>query len=217
MVPRRELCSLLFGASPDKEQAVTIFIADLMEWLHNIHQFLKVASCRCIANSAGFQERDQVSCCLTWIRRWWWSTQTDWPHIEGLLGIYSLEKEAWLYEWETGDALCAPQLKKHHKLPLPLSGWFWKLRLLRFTKMQWECWRMISPEQKCMELVIQVEWPWTLEQHPAFMCDATMCTITPSYWMEEKNSAVAFSKIIVNWNKPDIKIVSEKLKITVPK
>jgi hypothetical protein len=53
MVFRRKLCNLLFGAAQDKEQAVTSFMADLLEWLHNIHQYLKVASCRCLANSAG--------------------------------------------------------------------------------------------------------------------------------------------------------------------
>jgi hypothetical protein len=37
--------------------------------------------------------------------------------------------------WVTCHCLRALQLEKHHKLPLPLSGWFWKMRILRFTEM----------------------------------------------------------------------------------
>jgi hypothetical protein len=69
MVFRRELCNLLFEAAPDKEQVMTSFMADLIIWLHNIHQYLKVASCRCLASCARFQEGDQVLYCLTWVRR----------------------------------------------------------------------------------------------------------------------------------------------------
>lgn len=47
IVFRRKLClpfNLQFGAPPDKEQCMTSFIVDLMEWLHRIQQYLKVAS-----------------------------------------------------------------------------------------------------------------------------------------------------------------------------
>jgi hypothetical protein len=51
MVIRREQylpCDLLFGASPDKEQSTSDYMPDLVDWLHDIHQYahhhLKVAS-----------------------------------------------------------------------------------------------------------------------------------------------------------------------------
>ena len=73
MVFGRELrlpCVLMFGASPDKEQSVTDYAADLVERLHDTHHFarqhLEVASDRMkarydqLANSADFQEGDSV-------------------------------------------------------------------------------------------------------------------------------------------------------------
>jgi hypothetical protein len=73
MVFGRELrlpCDLLFGVPPDKEQSTTDYAADLLERLHHTHHYarrhLKVASDRMkagydrLANSAGFQEGDQV-------------------------------------------------------------------------------------------------------------------------------------------------------------
>jgi hypothetical protein len=63
-------CDLLFGAPPDKEQSTTDYASDLVERLHDTHQYarrnLKVASDRMkarydrLANSAGFQEGDCV-------------------------------------------------------------------------------------------------------------------------------------------------------------
>jgi hypothetical protein len=51
---------------PDKEQLMTDYAADLVKWLNDIHQNLKVASDRMkarydqLANSAGFQYDDRV-------------------------------------------------------------------------------------------------------------------------------------------------------------
>jgi hypothetical protein len=73
MVFGRELrlpCDLLFGAPPDKEQSTTDYVADLVERIHDTHNYarrhLRVASHRMkvrydrLANSAGFQEDDRV-------------------------------------------------------------------------------------------------------------------------------------------------------------
>jgi hypothetical protein len=66
----RLLCDLLFGAPPDKEQSTTVYVADLVERLHDTHHYarrhLRVASDRMkvrydrLSNSAGFQEGDRV-------------------------------------------------------------------------------------------------------------------------------------------------------------
>jgi hypothetical protein len=63
-------CDLLFGASPDKEQSETDYVADPVDRLHNIYhyacQHLKAATDRIkasydrLADSAGFQEGDQL-------------------------------------------------------------------------------------------------------------------------------------------------------------
>ena len=73
MIFGRELrlpCVLMFGASPDKEQSVTDYAADLVERLRVTHHFarqhLEVASDRMkarydqLANTAGFQEGEIV-------------------------------------------------------------------------------------------------------------------------------------------------------------
>ncbi|PNF24989.1 hypothetical protein B7P43_G08361 [Cryptotermes secundus] len=63
-------CDLLFGAPPDKEQPNTDYAADLVDNLHDIHNYarknLKLASDRMktrydkLANSAGYDEGDRV-------------------------------------------------------------------------------------------------------------------------------------------------------------
>jgi hypothetical protein len=63
-------CDLLFGAPPDKERLTTDHAADLVDHLHNIHnyarQHLKLASNQMktrydkLANSTGYQEGDRV-------------------------------------------------------------------------------------------------------------------------------------------------------------
>ena len=63
-------CDLLFGVPPDKEQPTTDYAADLVDHLHDIHnyarQHLKLASDRMktrydkLANSAGYDEGDRV-------------------------------------------------------------------------------------------------------------------------------------------------------------
>jgi hypothetical protein len=75
MVSGRKLdlpCNLLFGASPDKEQPTSDYMVDLMEWLHDIHnydhQHLKVASNQMntcynhLVNSVGFQRETKSGC-----------------------------------------------------------------------------------------------------------------------------------------------------------
>jgi hypothetical protein len=66
----RLLCDLLFGVHPDKERTTTNYAADLVDHLHDIHnydrQHLKLASDRMktrydkVANSAGYQEGHRV-------------------------------------------------------------------------------------------------------------------------------------------------------------
>jgi hypothetical protein len=63
-------CDLLFGVPPDKELPTTDYATDLVDYLHDIHnyarQHLKLASDRMktrydkFANSAGYHERDRV-------------------------------------------------------------------------------------------------------------------------------------------------------------
>jgi hypothetical protein len=63
-------CDLLIAASAGKEQSTTDYVADLVERLHDTHNYarrhLRVASDRMkarydrLANSAGFQESDRV-------------------------------------------------------------------------------------------------------------------------------------------------------------
>jgi hypothetical protein len=63
-------CDLLFGAPPDKERPTTVQAAELMDHLHNIHnyarQHLKLASDRMktridkLANTAGYHKGNRV-------------------------------------------------------------------------------------------------------------------------------------------------------------
>jgi hypothetical protein len=57
-------------ALPNRDHSVTNHMADLLEWLYDIHhyacQYMKVANdrmkicCDCLGSSAGFQEGEQV-------------------------------------------------------------------------------------------------------------------------------------------------------------
>ena len=73
MVFEQELhlpCGLMFGAPSDKEQSTTDYAADIVKWLHDIHQIalqhLNVGRGRMkarykqLVNSAGFQEGNRV-------------------------------------------------------------------------------------------------------------------------------------------------------------
>jgi hypothetical protein len=65
---------LLFGIAPDKERPITDYAADLVDHLHDIHnyahQHLKLACDQMktwykkLANSAGYQEGDNVALSL---------------------------------------------------------------------------------------------------------------------------------------------------------
>jgi hypothetical protein len=66
-------CSLLFGVPPNKERPTTDYAADLVDHLHDVHQYahehLKLASdwkktrYDKLASSAGYQEGDRVWLC----------------------------------------------------------------------------------------------------------------------------------------------------------